>query len=112
MNSRVLVLAGALLCAVIGGYAWWWNSTLQAIANGYDPLFTRLLPPGSELTAADRERAVALRLALVAVDGSGDEAALCKMLHDTIGAMLGARENEHALHVAALRHAGVEHDRQ
>ena len=50
MNSRVLVLAGALLCAVIGGYAWWWNSTLKAIADGYDPLFTRLLPPGSELS--------------------------------------------------------------
>ena len=50
------------------------------------------------------QRAHPLRLALVAVDGGGADAVLAQLLGQPIGTALGAREDEHLVHVLATEH--------
>ena len=58
------------------------------------------------------QRPLALRLALVAVDRVGGDAVAGEQLHHPVGAMLGAGEDQHPVHVAALGKAGAQHHRQ
>ena len=48
-------------------------------------------------------RALALRLALVAVDRAGRDAGRFEHAHDLVGAMLGAAEHQRALDRVALQ---------
>ena len=50
--------------------------------------------------------ALALGLALVAMDGVGGNAVIGQRLHDLVGAMLGAREDQHAANALAPQDAG------
>ena len=52
-----------------------------------------------------RERALALPLALVAMDRSGLDAGARKIAHHLVGAVLGAGEDKHPLHVGIGEHA-------
>src|SRR5690606_6764504 len=58
------------------------------------------------------ERTFALRLALVAVDRVGGEARLGELLHHPVGAVLGAGEHQHAVHLARLQALAQSHGQQ
>src|SRR5438094_434956 len=56
------------------------------------------------------ESLLALRLTLVAVDRGGGDAVRAKQLHHLVGAVLGAGEDQHAVHITALGEADAKHD--